>query len=1255
MNEPIAGPTIDFPVVGIGASAGGLEAVSEMLAELPAATGMAYVLVQHLDPGHASLLSEILGRNSPIPVAEAEDGMALEADRLYVIPPNAALAVRQGRLRLAARVDGARALVDHLFHSIAAESGRNAIGIVLSGTGSDGARGLQAIHQAGGIAFAQEPKSARFDGMPKSALETGCVDFALPAGAIARKLATLRTDPDPRAERKPDEQPPEATAWARILRLLRNASGMDFTHYKRSTMQRRVARRQTLSRIDDLERYAAFLQETPGEQQALARDMLIGVTRFFRDPESFKGLVHTVFPALLQGRSPREPLRIWVPGCASGEEIYSIAICLIEHLGERASALPVQMFGTDASEAAIARAREGRYPEGIAEEVSPERLRRFFVKLDGHYEIAKPLRELCVFARHDVTRDPPFSRLDLVSCRNLLIYLDPALQHTVFGLIHYSLKPQGFLMLGPSETVGQSSDLFELVDRNHRIFARRAVRGRPELPFRGRDTEPSHPHAARAAPASAMLETDRLQREADRVLLARYARPSLLVDEQLNVHQFRGQTAPFLEPAPGAASLNLQKLAPPSLLVALSPAIREARKGHATVRRENVRIEAQGVVRKVNFEVSPFQVPETEVRGYLVVFEETQAGRAAPGLWQLIFRARAAQRAGTGAAGEAEQLRQDLASTREFLQAAIEEHEAAKEELKSAHEEALSSNEEFQSTNEELETSKEELQSTNEEMATTNDELRHRNEELAEQKERATQAREFAEAIVDTVGAPLLVLDSHLHVVSANPSFYRTFRVAPADTEGRYLYELGHEQWNIPALRTLLDEVLSKEAPIEGYEVRHVFPDLGERAMILNARRLAGSQHGADLILLGIQDVTAQLQAAEHRRAAEKLREADRVKNEFLAMVSHELRNPLAAIRAALEVVRRERGGDAKLSRGLELMDRQTEQLVRLVDDLLDASRIAQSSFTMAAEPMLLSRAIDRAIETSLQMINGRGQHLAVTLPPQPVWVRGDVLRLAQVFFNLLSNASKFTPDGGAIALSVEIDGVQAVMTVADEGSGIEPALLSHVFDPFVQRAGPPAAGRAPSGMGIGLTLARSIVEQHGGTIEAQSSGAGKGSEFTVRLPLAADADADMADAAALPSSPVPEAPPRASARRVLVVDDNVDAADSMRDLLKLGGCEVRTAYDGATALQAAMEFQPELVLLDIGLPGIDGYEVLRRLRAQFAGLRGTPPVVAALSGYGQPAERERMRQAGFDHLLTKPADPKVLYSLLDSLEQEGE
>jgi two-component system CheB/CheR fusion protein len=1228
----------DFPIVGIGASAGGLEAVSELLAELPAATGMAYVLVQHLDPGHASMLTEILGKKSAIPVAEAQDGMPLEANRLYIIPPNAALAVRQGSLRLGPRVDGSRApgLIDHLFHSLAAECGRNAIGVVLSGTGSDGTRGLQAIREAGGITFAQDPASARFGSMPQSALNTGCVDFSLPPSEIARKLAGFGEHPYHRDE---DRGEAEAATWARIFGLLRNASGMDFNLYKRTTLQRRVARRQALARIVELQHYADFLQDSPGEQQALASDMLIGVTSFFRDPESFEGLAQFVLPALLEGRPAREPLRVWVPGCASGEEVYSIGICLSEALAEGASPQPMQLFGTDASEAAIARAREGRYPQGIEAEVSPERLRRFFVKLDGHYEVDKALRDLCVFARHDLTRDPPFSRLDLVSCRNLLIYLNPALQRAVFGLIHYALKPHGFLMLGPSEATGQSGDLFDLVDKKHRIYARRAVRGRADLPYRGREAGAlARPASGTAAP-SVGLEADRVQREADRLLLARYVPACLVVDEELNVHQFRGQTGAFLQHAPGVASLNLQRLVPPSLLAALSPAIREARKSHTPVRREQVRVESTAGARRLNLEVSPFKVPETDNLAYLVVFEEARPPAGRPGLWQLVFGARTAGAPGTAAgADEIEELRRELTTTREYLQATVEEHEAVKEELRSAHEQALSSNEEYQSTNEELETAKEELQSANEELATTNDELLHRNQELVDLTERAREAREFAEAIVDTVREPLVVLDERLHVVRANRGFYETFRVQPAETEGRYLFELGNRQWDIPGLRSLLQEVQGNAEPVERHEVRHDFPSIGSRIMIVNARRLAYNK--SQLILVGIEDATERLRAAEAGREAERLREAEKIKNEFLAMVSHELRNPLAPIRATLEVLRRERRADSRLSRSLDLMHRQFEQLVRLVGDLLDYSHVAQNRFSMLSEPILLADALDRAIEGSMAVINGRRQRLSVTLPPEPVHLGGDVVRLTQVFANLLANASKFTPDAGSIALSVEADETQAVVTVSDQGSGIEPDLLPHVFDLFTQRM-PVTPRRAPSGMGIGLTIARRIVELHGGTIEARSDGAAKGSEFIVKLPIAKGPHA---------ATPASAAPRRANGCRVLVVDDNVDAAEALRDLLGLEGCAVRCAHDGEEALRAAKDFQPQLVVLDLAMPDMDGYEVLKRLRAQSAELHGGNLTVAALTGFGEPAQRERIRQAGFDADLVKPADPQALYALLASV-----
>ena len=1228
MGNPDTPSQASFPVVGLGASAGGLEAVSELLATLPAKTGMAFVLVQHLDPAHQSMLAEILAKKTAMKVAEARDGMALAPDRLYIIPPNATLAVAGDALRVTPRdgTSGSAAPIDALFRSLATERGPLAVGVLLSGTGSDGTRGAQEIKDAGGVVLAQEPDSAGFESMPRSAIRAGAVDVVLRPADIGRRLPRLgsRLVVNGESEAATEAHAADAELWKRIFRLLRGASGIDFTHYKRSTLQRRVARRQALRHIAELGEYAELLDKDAAELNALAQDVLIGVTGFFRDPESFEVLARTVFPALLEHRAPRDPLRIWIPGCSSGEELYSIAICLMEHLGERAGRTPVQMFGTDASDAAIARAREGRYPEGIESEVSPERLQRYFDRGDHHYRIAKSIRDLCVFARHDVTRDPPFSRLDLVSCRNLLIYLDAALQRQVLDQFHYALKPQGFLLLGPSEAIGASSELFELVDKKRPAFTRRDVpgRGHPRL-ARGSGRAPREPWIA-AAPAAP--EAEGVQREADRMLLARYAPAAIVVDDNLNVHQFRGATGNFLEHAPGAANLNLRQLAPPSLLIALVPALREARATHATVRREHLRIEGHGRARSVRFEVSPFRPADDAGVCYLVVLEEAQ--RARPRLWEKLLQAAARPARAPGeAAAELEQLKAELAATREFLKSSGEEHEAAKEELKSLHEEALSANEEFQSTNEELETAKEELQSANEELATTNDELRTRNQDLSRLNEDLLAARDLAEAIVATVRHPLLVLDQRLRVLRANPAFYRLFATTSVEVEGQHLYDLGNRQWDIPPLRRLLENTLASTDTVEDYRVTHVFPGIGERIMLLNARRLGGKR-AAELILLGIEDATERLAAVA------EIKDGDRRKDEFLAMLGHELRNPLAPVRSVLDVMRGIDIGDEKLRWVREVLERQVGQMVRLVDDLLEVSRVASGTLTLDVADMTLGDAVARAIEAARPLIEAREHRLRVEQPRQPVSVRGDLVRLTQLFTNLLTNAAKYTPPGGEIRFRVEAADRDVTVTVSDNGQGIASDVLAHVFEPFAQRA-----RKSRTGLGIGLPLARRLAELHGGSIGARSDGAGKGSAFTVKLPLLALEPAAAPDAA-------PAKAPDLGGCRVLVVDDNADAANALQALLELHGCEVRCAYDGASAVPLAGEFDAEVVLLDIALPDIDGYEVLRRLRAA----RRIKPAVIALTGYAQPADVKRMEQAGFERSLRKPADAKGLLGLIAAL-----
>jgi two-component system CheB/CheR fusion protein len=1228
---------VRIPIVGVGASAGGLEAISELLEALPERCGAALIIVQHLDPTHESLLTEILARRTSIPVAEARNGVAIAADHIYVIPPNVTLTVDEGRLRLAPRGE-ARAPhmpVDALFRSLAEACGESAVGVVLSGADSDGALGTHAIKQAGGITFAQLPESARVPSMPRSAIETDCVDFVLRPTEIAAELVRLATHPYLQTTAEPvagaveeDARLSETQSLALIFRRLRAAHGVDFTRYKPSTLRRRLARRMALHRIDDLAGYVAVLEADATETAALYQDFLIRVTGFFRDPESFVGLTEHVFPTLCAGRSPKEPIRIWVPGCASGEEVYSIAIALMEFLGETAPPSGVQIFGTDVSETAIEKARAGVYLDSIAQDVSAERLRRYFVRQDSHYSIARSIRDLCIFARQDLTRDPPFSRLDLVSCRNLLIYLGPAVQQRVMQIFHYALRPHGFLALGPSESVGHGSELFEPVDKSTRLYARRPVaRGAtPDVVHAGASVSPGGgASGSDDEQPDAFLQSDSALRQADRLLLARYAPAAILVDDALTILQFRGETGPYLAPASGPPSLNLQRVLRPELLSDVSGAMREARESGNIARRPDLKVDGVGAV---GMEV--IRLPQKGgTPCYLIVFEDEARQVNAR-------RARQLQRTALTESEKDRRLahmERENADLREFLQATMEQHEAALEELKSANEEVLSANEEFQSTNEELETSKEELQSANEELTTTNDELRDRNRQLgllnAEvEKARSVseRARTYAEGIVETVRNPLLVLDAGFNVLRANRAFYVDFELRSERIAGRSIFEVMDGEWD-SGLREKLGAVLGQGRPVNDLEVSFTRGG-GHRVLAVSARSIPGDADRVDLILLAIEDIT------DRQARADSLREGSRRKDEFLAMLAHELRNPLGPISHAVHLLKRGGGDAPKLH---AMIERQTIRLVRLVDELLDVARISRGLIELKRAPVDLATIARQAIEASRARADQRQHTLVASIPDAPVCVDGDAVRLEQVVSNLLENAIKYTNAGGRISVALTEEGSDAALSVADNGIGLEPGAQERIFDLFTQVDG--SLARSGGGLGLGLTVVRRVLEMHGGRIEAHSAGLGRGSEFVVRIPL-------------LPPSRVPKrfedrahAPEVEPAkRRVLIVDDNVDSAESTALLVRSWGHDVTVVHDAAAALDHIAAFRPEAALVDIGLPDMNGYELARRLRA---GSNGSNLQLVAMTGYGRAEDRAAARDAGFDVHLVKPAEPAELEKVL--------
>ncbi|MBD2110071.1 chemotaxis protein CheB [Nodosilinea sp. FACHB-13] len=970
---PASQPEKMFPVVAIGASAGGLEAFTELLSHLPTTTGMAFVLLQHLDPSQPSLLSEIMGRTTEMPVMEVVDGVAIAPNHVYVIPSNTAMTIVGSELRLQPRPRSRTGshLIDGFFSVLAQERGTKAIGVVLSGADADGTLGLEAIKAAGGITFSQSETSAKFSGMPHMAIATGQVDFIQTPEEIAKTLAGLSahpyiTSPSP-AELVAQEQAPSDTGLNTILTLLKRATKIDFAQYKPNTVKRRISRRMALHHLESLESYSQYLQANPEEVQALHQEILIGVTGFFRDGDVFVALEQTVFPALLRQRqvqagqgNPELPLRIWVAGCSTGEEAYSIAICLLEYLSRHSVSPPIQIFATDVSKLAIEVARSGWYSPTQVSDVSPERLQRFFVPTDGGYQVNKVVRELCIFACQNLITDPPLSRLDLISCRNVLIYFRVSLQSKVLPMFHYSLKPDGFLLLGSSETTGEFGHLFSLIDSRYKLYAKQSSSLPLNFDFDPTTYTPSPQPPRPAPPRERFSETD-LYDLANQTVLARYGPVGVLVNDRLEILQFRGQTGPYLEPAPGRASLNVLTMAKEVLRLDLRTALYQAQQTSEAVQRRSLLIEA-GDRRPVQIEVVPLNPQPADKAYYLVFFTDLApdgtASQAAVPAADLENQYRQENLA----------LQQDLDTTRSHLQSIIQEQEATNQDLRAANEEILSSNEELQSTNEELQTAKEEIQATNEELSTINDELYRRNSEtthisndfqnllssihipilmleddlrirrftptaaalfnlipgdvgrplgdinhrlaiadlearilavintleqssqevqdqegrwydlrirpyrtldnridgavvvlvdidsLKRSADQLRQARDYADAIVQTVREALVVLTHDLRVVTANRQFYQTFQVSPGDTEGQLIFDLGNGQWDIPQLRSLLHDLLPQNMQIDDFEVVHNFETIGPQTMWLNARKMT-QVNGNDLVLLAIETV----------------------------------------------------------------------------------------------------------------------------------------------------------------------------------------------------------------------------------------------------------------------------------------------------------------------------------------------------------------------------------------------------------------
>lgn len=1126
-------------IAAIGASAGGLEAVSLLLKHLPPDTGMAFFYVQHLSPDHASNLAALLSKSTKMRVQEVKDNMLIERDHVYVCTPNREITLLRGRIKLKPRRTGQLPYlpIDSFFRSISKTYKEATLGIVLSGNATDGTEGLQAIKDAGGFTFAQD-SSAKYNSMPQSAIDRNAAMFILSPKKIADQIAVLIDNGFSLPKNKPktaDDSRDEIADLKAIFSKLFKTTGVDFSYYKLSTLKRRLSYRMLHSGIDSLHEYAQFLDKKNDETDLLYKDLLINVTSFFRDPVAFRYLKSSFFPKLLKSKGPGQTLRIWVPACSTGEEVYSIAMIVAELRTGHGGKIPVKIFASDLSEQAIHIARTGEYAKQDMKHVSKERLKRFFTVAGTHYRVNKELREMCVFAPHNILSDPPFSRIDFVSCCNLLIYFDPTAQKKALSTISFALNDDGYLMLGKSETIGNSSLLFTQSDNKLKIYKRKRTVGARKIPnllHRPPGTLLPKEKVRSVQRKSLAGDPTDLDRAIDVLLLSKHMPACAIINKDMEILKFRGSTALFLSHGSGNASLNILKMTRPECAFELRNAIHSALKTQETVIKSDIEIKADSARRMMSLEVSPLNVDWNEPL-LAVVFklqENTELHAEATGA-----KAESALHQNR----KIKQLTEELLTMRSEMHAVIEIQEKAFEDLQAAHEEIVSSNEEFQTLNEELETSKEEIEATNEELISTNQELQMRNDLL-------TESYKYSEAIIATIHEPLIILDSSLRVRSANKAYYKKFFSSKEETEGQLFYELENQQWDSAELRKLLSATASKNADFNGFEFRHHFTGAGEKILMMNAHRIVQKTHGEQLILLAIEDITeraqtyqkekevlqkdirlhkevkVQLEQAVRRRTRQleqkniELEEANKDLTSFTYISSHDLQEPLRKIRNFVSVLLEEEKKNLT-NDGKDYLQR-TYQTARrmqtLIEDLLTYSRTKNLERRFESTDLnVLLQDVEQEYEELLIDKNaviksGRLHQLNV--------IR---FQFRQLLHNLISNSLKFSKENTPVRITLKSSIVKGNNFNHEKLPGGKPKLLPktdycHIvytdngigFDPFYNERIFHVFQRLHSheefqGTGMGLAICQRIVENHSGIITAQGI-PGKGVRFDIYIPL---------------------------------------------------------------------------------------------------------------------------------------------------------
>ena len=1224
-------------IVGIGASAGGLEALQKLLTALPSNTGYPYIIVQHLSPDYKSLLGEILSKYTDMPVVQVEDGMVIKPDFVYVIQPGKNMSISDGKLILSSQKEKELNLpIDMFFRSLAEEAKDHAIAIVLSGTGSDGTNGIRSIKENDGMIMVQEPESAKFDGMPRSAIRTGLVDAQLTPEEIALELqhisnATQEAIPE-KTERQVDEE-----LMRRIYAILKKISNVNFTHYKQNTILRRIERRMMLTHKETLQEYVDYLYESSEEVRTLSREVLIGVTNFFRDPEFFQCLKDNAIQDILLHSTAEEQIRVWVAGCSTGEEAYSIAILFCEVMETMKIKRSIKIFATDLDVEAVTFAGKGTYSESIIDSVSPARLSHYFTRQNNSYTINRDIRKMIVFSPHNVFQDPPFGRLDLISCRNMLIYFQPVLQNDLFAIFHTSLKDGGYLFLGKSEAIGVYTEAYPVVDAAAKLFKHRAdvkIAGAKAIPYLQNGLmdddylDPADAHMPRRVLPGEMSAHD--QNSIDTALLERFMPACLIVDEKNElVHTF-GENSNYVHFPVGRVSSSLYDVITEGLKIPVSTLLKEAREKGQMVQYKDISFmgERENVV--INLTAMPIsgRRDNNNDQYYALVFTDTkQRGELEEAVPYEIDRA-ASQRI--------TDLEQDLSEAQDRLQRSVSEQECVNEELQAANEELLTANEELQSSNEEL-------QSVNEELYTVNTEYQLKLTELADTND------DIANFLSSTLIGVIFV-DNKLSIRRYTDYVASEFSVMDHDI-GRSLKFISYHFPTVD-ITEICENVLKTLVPDE----REV--TTGKNKVFF--MRVAPYRTTENKILgcvITLVDTTTQKQGLVKLKNTEQrlnlAQQANEAKSDFLSKIAHEIRMPMSELTEAAVTAGKQLEDKEALGRSLEKMSDTIQYMNSIVSDILEMTRTDQFDVETPIEPFAIRDLIERVSASIIPGMDQAGLNYEVTIKEnlEDNYI-GSRTRLQQILTNFLTNAMKYTPKGGHVKLEVSEDAVvnhkaSIHFKISDNGIGISEKFIPELFKPFARENR--NDDKESTSMGLGLSIAYNLIKLMNGDVKVESE-LGRGTTFDIHVLLERYVQKDGTPARLSAIEDMPDY--HLVGLHALVVDDNKMNRKILGAILANEGMTFDEADDGATAVETYLQspdYKYDCILMDIRMPEVDGIEATRQIRNSKKPDAVKIPIIV-VSANGFPEDRERAQKAGIDSYRTKPINNQKLFETIQEL-----